>query len=69
VPVVDMPCREFGGRAQGIVLVLDAVVLLVAGLEPRRMSTVSCTEGSVMSIFWKRPRQGMVLLEDPAISL
>ena len=54
VPLVDVPRRELRGRAQRLVRVADAVMLLEARLRPMRISTVSATDGSATSIFWKR---------------
>ena len=54
VAVVDVLGRQLGRGLQRLVGVLDAVVLLEARLQALRISTVSSTDGSTTSIFWKR---------------
>ena len=54
VAVVDVARGQLGRRDQRLVLVAHAVVLLERRLSPRRISMVSPTLGSTMSIFWKR---------------
>jgi hypothetical protein len=66
VTVVDVLGGQFGRAGDRRRRILDAVVLLEARLEPRRMDTVSLTEGSLTSTFWKRRDKGVVLLEHAA---
>ena len=55
VALVDVPIGELGRGAQSVVGVLDPVVLFELRLQTRcRISTVSDTDGSATSIFWKR---------------
>ena len=69
VPVVDVPRRELRRRAQRVVRVADAVVLLELAAQPaqdldrlldRRLDDVDLLEA---------PRQRVVLLEDAAVFL
>ena len=62
--LVDVLGRQLHRRADGVGVVLHLVVLLVRGVfRPLRIFTVSSTEGSVMSIFWKRREQRAVALD------
>ena len=69
MPVVDEPRRELRRGAQRRRLVLDAVVLLEAGLQPLQDRTVSATVGSVTSIFWKRRDSAWSFSNTPRYSL
>ncbi len=67
VAVVDVTGRQFDGR----LTVAEAEYLMPwcsskRAFRPLRISTVSATDGSTTSIFWKRRDSARVLLEDAA---
>ncbi|MCY1518282.1 hypothetical protein D9M68_529940 [compost metagenome] len=66
VPIIDIACRQLGSRAQRLVAVLDAVMLLEARLQPTQNADGVLHRRLRDIHLLKTPRQRTVFLEDAA---
>ena len=67
MPIIDVPRSQLRGGAQRVVLVLDAVMLFVAGLQAAQNVDRVLHRGLRDVDFLEAPRQCMIFLEYAAV--